>query len=113
MKTTSSTTAPELGVLGTGRMGLRLAEMFARAGRRVVLGSRDPARAQGLLETRGSAGLLRAGSYEDALQADAILPAIFLRDGLADLLVAHGAQLEGKLLIDISNPFNDDYSDYI
>ena len=36
---------PEIGVLGTGRMGSRLAAMFARAGRKVVLGSRDKERA--------------------------------------------------------------------
>ncbi len=32
----------EIGVFGTGAMGTRLAAMFARAGRTVVLGSRSP-----------------------------------------------------------------------
>lgn len=115
MNLTSSTSVPpaELGVLGAGRMGVRIAEMFARAGRRVVLGSRDPSRARALLEQRGAAGLVHAGSYADAFAADAVLPAIFLRDGLAELLEAHQDGLDGKLLVDISNPFNHDYSDYI
>ena len=39
--TVSDGWVPEIGVLGTGRMGSRLAAMFARAGRNVVLGSRD------------------------------------------------------------------------
>jgi predicted dinucleotide-binding enzyme len=56
---------------------------------------------------------LEIGSHAQALAARAVLPAVFLRDGLAELLEAHHAQLEGKLLIDISNPFNEDYSDYI
>jgi predicted dinucleotide-binding enzyme len=102
----------ELGVLGTGRMGVRLAAMFARAGRRVLLGSRDPARAQRIAGELGIAGL-SGGGYEDALEAPAVLPAVFLRDGLLELLAGYSDRLAGKLLIDISNPFNDDYSDFI
>jgi 8-hydroxy-5-deazaflavin:NADPH oxidoreductase len=101
----------ELGVLGTGRMGLRLATMFARAGRKVILGSRDPDRARWLA---GNSGLgMSAGSYDDAIAARAILPAIFIRDGLFDILEAFRAAIAGKPLIDISNPFNADYSDFL
>ena len=102
----------EIGILGTGRMGRRLAAMFARAGRSVVLGSRSEERAR---QAAGELGVpkLVPGTYEDALRADAILPAIFIRDGLLDLLDAHRRELEGKLLIDISNPYNEDYSDFI
>jgi predicted dinucleotide-binding enzyme len=53
---------PEIGILGTGRMGVRLAAMFARAGRQVVLGSRDPARAAEL--TARLTRPLRPGSYD-------------------------------------------------
>ena len=103
---------PEVGVLGTGRMGSRLAAMFARAGRKVVLGSRDRDRAA---EIASKIGLptLRAGSYAEAMDAPAVLPAVFIRDGLFDLLDRHCKKLSGKLLIDISNPFNADYSDFL
>jgi predicted dinucleotide-binding enzyme len=107
-----SSTQPELGVLGTGRMGSRLAAMFARAGRRVVLGSRDPKRAAAVVAEAGIAKL-SAGSYADALNARAVIPAVFIRDGLFDLLDRHSRDLRGKLLIDISNPFNADYSDFV
>lgn len=111
----SATPSPEpaeLGILGTGRMGLRLATMFARAGRRVMLGSRDVARARWLAANAG-VGSLGAGTYEQALDAPAILPAIFIRDGLFDILEGFRDRLAGKLLIDISNPFNADYSDFL
>ena len=104
--------APQLGILGTGRMGVRLAAMFARAGREVVLGSRNPARAAELSESLGI-GKLRPGSYDDALAAPAILPAIFIRDGLLDLLASLRDRIGRRLLIDITNPFNADYSDFI
>lgn len=107
-----SSTQPEVGVLGTGRMGSRLAAMFARAGRRVVLGSRNPERAAAVVADAGIAKL-SAGSYADALNAPAVLPAVFIRDGLFDLLDRHSRHLGGKLLIDISNPFNHDYTDFV
>jgi len=103
---------PELGVIGTGKMGSRLAAMFALAGRKVVLGSRDSTRAAAIVEELGIP-TLRAGCNGEALDAPVVLPAVFIRDGLFDLLDRHCRRLAGKLLIDISNPFNEDYSDFL
>jgi predicted dinucleotide-binding enzyme len=110
--TVSNAWTPELGVLGTGRMGSRLAAMFARAGRRVLLGSRDFERAEELVKQL-DIPTLRAGCYLDAVRAPAILPAVFLRDGLLEVLEPYCSSLKSKMLIDISNPFNDDYSDFV
>src|SRR6476660_9077652 len=85
----------EIGVLGTGRMG-----------------SRDSDRASAIVEKLGLE-TLRAGCYSDAVRAPAILPAVFIRDGLLDLLERYCSLLKSKLLIDISNPFNSDYSDFV
>jgi len=102
----------DVAVLGTGRMGTRLARMFASAGRNVMLSSRDPNRAAQVVQDLKTDRIV-AGTYSEALDAPAILPAIFIRDGLFEVLEAHRDKLKGKLLIDISNPFNDDYSDFI
>ena len=101
-----------IGILGTGRMGVRLAAMFARAGRRVVLGSRDPARAARIVRELGIPNLV-AGSYHDATGAPAVLPAAFIRDGLFDLLEEFRAQLDGKVLVDITNPFDATYEGFL
>jgi hypothetical protein len=93
-------------------MGSRLAAMFARAGKKVVLGSRDPDRAAAIVDEL-NIPTLRAGRNADAAAAPAVLPAVFIRDGLVDLLDCHCRSLRGKLLIDISNPFNEDYSDFV
>ena len=102
----------QIGILGTGRMGVRLAVMFADQGHAVVLGSRDLSRAE-----RIASGLRRtnitAVNYEQAANAPVVLPAMFMRDGLLDELEPLRPALQGKLLIDISNPFNHDYSDFI
>ena len=110
--TDSQSWAPELGVLGTGRMGSRLAAMFAKAGRRVVLGSRDFERASQIVDEL-NIPTLRPGCYLDAVRAPAILPAVFVRDGLLDLLDRYCSSLKSKLLIDITNPFNSDYTDFV
>src|SRR5262249_18630168 len=101
-----------IGILGTGRMGVRLALLFAHAGHTVVLASRNLTRATRIVE-RLQEPLIRAGSYESAAAQPVVLPAIFVRDGLYDILECYRPSLDGKLLIDISNPFNVDYSDFI
>jgi hypothetical protein len=93
-------------------MGVRLAQMFARTGQPVILGSRNVDRA-----ARIAAGLelstLTPGSYEDAANADVVLPAMFLRDGLLEILEPLRHYFDDKVYIDISNPFNDTYTDFI
>ena len=101
-----------VGILGTGRMGVRLAEAFAKVGARVVLGSRDPRRAERIVEGMKVCGIL-PGTYDQAVQAEFVLPAMFLRDGMVTALRPYRERLAGKIFIDITNPFNDDYSDFI
>ncbi|MFA1540280.1 NADPH-dependent F420 reductase [Actinomadura monticuli] len=102
----------KIGILGTGRMGVRLAAMYARAGHEVVLGSRDTERSHRIATGLALPGLV-SGDYDRALDAPVVLPAIFLRDGLLDQLQPLRTVLAGKILIDITNPFNADYSDFI
>lgn len=102
----------QIGILGTGRMGSRLAAVLARAGNEVILGSRDLVRAADVVRELALPSI-RPARYDEALAAPVILPAIFIRDGLLDLLAANEERLRGKLVIDISNPFNEDYSDFI
>src|SRR5512147_3072699 len=105
-------TTMTIGILGTGRMALRLATLFADQGHAVTLGSRTPARARALAHAMRRPGIV-GGSYADAAALPVVLPAMFLRDGLLDTLEPHRAALAGKLLVDISNPFNDRYDDFI
>jgi len=102
----------QIGILGTGRMGTRLAALLADAGNDVLLGSRDPARASTIARNLRRANITPA-SYEQAADAPMVLPAMFLRDGMLDALEPLRARLDGKIWIDITNPFNNDYTDFI
>src|SRR5262245_1588045 len=101
-----------IGILGTGRMGVRLAVEFARLGHEVVLGSRTPERAASIVGGLGQGGV-HPGDYGAAASSEVVLPAMFLRDGLLETLRPFAPQFEGKLYLDITNPINADYTDFI
>jgi len=101
-----------VGILGTGRMATRLAKLFASAGQRVLLGSRSIERAGKVVADLGHIAIEPA-TYREAAEAPVVVPAMFLRDGLLDTLEPLREFLDGKLWIDITNPFNTDYSDFI
>lgn len=61
-------------VVGTGNMAMGLGRQFAAGGHEVIVGSRDPERAEANAEEIGAAG---HGSYEEAVEkADAFLLAV-------------------------------------
>ena len=74
-----------IGILGTGRMAVRLAVEFAKLGHSVVLGSRTPERATYIARGLGQK-CIRPGDYHAAAAAEVVLPAMFLRDGLLETL---------------------------
>src|SRR5678815_3737722 len=97
-----------IGILGTGRMAVRLAKLFTDCGNKVILGSRTPERAARIVnELRLQR--VSPGTYRQAADAPVVLPSMFLRDGLIETLEPYRSQLDGKLFIDITNPFNDRY----
>ena len=101
-----------IGILGTGRMAVRLAKFFAESGHKVILGSRTPERAARITTGLGVAAI-RPGNYEQAADAPVVLPAMFLRDGMLETIEPLRSKFDGKLWIDITNPFNDRYDDFI
>lgn len=101
-----------IGILGTGRMAVRLARLFADCGNQVILGSRTPERARRIVAGLGLPAIT-AGTYEQAADAPVVLPSMFLRDGMLDTLEPLRERLDGKLFIDITNPFNERYDDFI
>lgn len=101
-----------IGILGTGRMAVRIADLLVQNGHRVLLGSRDPARARDVARALHP-GQVQGATYQEAMQAPFVLPAIFVRDGLLDWIEAQAATLRGKVVMDILNPFNADYTDFI
>jgi predicted dinucleotide-binding enzyme len=87
-----------IGVLGTGMVGQALAGRFAELGHDVAMGTRDPA--------SGPEGAWALGTFaEAAAHAELAVNAV---SGAAthEALATVGSALDGKVLLDVSNPLD-------
>jgi NADPH-dependent F420 reductase len=99
-----------VGVLGgTGPQGKGLAYRFARAGQKVILGSRAAERAQAAAEelNQHGLGIEGADNAECARRSDIVIVAVPW-DGHGATLEALREDLAGKLVIDCVNPLGFD-----
>jgi NADPH-dependent F420 reductase len=118
MTTESATTQPDarvlpdvsnlvIGVLGgTGEQGRGLARRLAMSGLKVVIGSRDAMRAQGIADEIGF-GVIGATNENCAINTDVVIVAVPW-EGHAALLQGLTAQLVGKIVVDCVNPLGFD-----
>jgi 8-hydroxy-5-deazaflavin:NADPH oxidoreductase len=89
-------------IIGVGHIGKTIGEHLVAGGERVVLAARDPADAAGVA---GELGELASGaSVPDAIaQADVVVLAVWL-DVIRELVPRYADVLEGKVVVDPSNP---------
>jgi hypothetical protein len=105
-----------IGILGSGMVGQNLGAALVRAGHRVVLGTRTP---HNVDEARGpaskslgdwleqTAGRGRVGTFaEAAAEGEVVLNATSGAGALDALRLAGAANLDGKILMDLSNPLD-------
>ncbi|UGY91071.1 NADPH-dependent F420 reductase [Streptomyces gobiensis] len=96
-----------VGVLGgTGDQGRGLAYRLAKAGQKVIIGSRAAERAQTAADELGH-GVEGAGNSECARRSDVVIVAVPW-DGHAKTLEGLRAELAGKLVVDCVNPLGFD-----
>lgn len=94
-----------IGILGTGNMGSGLGRHLAAAGHDVFVGSRDAERGKEAGHDIGASG----GTYRDAVDhGDVVILAVPWRG--VDETLAGAGDLGGKVLIDVTNPYNPDYT---
>ncbi|WP_031171187.1 NADPH-dependent F420 reductase [Streptomyces durhamensis] len=96
-----------VGVLGgTGPQGKGLAHRLARAGQKVIIGSRAAERARAAAEELGH-GVEGADNAETARRSDIVIVAVPW-DGHGDTLRSLREELAGKLVVDCVNPLGFD-----
>lgn len=95
-------------ILGAGNMGSALASRFANAGHRVRIAARTPGKAESVAAATGA----QAYAAGQLLADDEV---VVLATGHADAVPALQAlgPLDGKVVIDITNPLAADYMDLI
>jgi predicted dinucleotide-binding enzyme len=92
-------------IIGTGNMGTGLAKQIANAGHQVTVTGRDFNKAQSLANNLGN---VEATTVNEALgSSEVVIVATSYADAIAALKSI--GNLNGKVVIDITNPLTDDY----
>jgi 8-hydroxy-5-deazaflavin:NADPH oxidoreductase len=96
-----------VGVLGTGQVGRRLAAGFRGRGHNVMIGSRDPNKAE-LREWLHEEGAgIEAGTFEEAAAKSELLVLAVLGDAAEQVIADSGREnFAGKVVIDAMNPLD-------
>ncbi|WP_448542726.1 NADPH-dependent F420 reductase [Roseiflexus sp.] len=92
-----------IALIGTGRMATGLGSGWARAGHQIVFGSRAPAEKPHLTADLPGA---RVTDYAGALEAATVVVITLPYREVAPFCRSHAAMLRERLVIDISNPFD-------
>ncbi len=93
----------DITIIGTGNMGKALTTRAVAGGHRVTLLGTAPEKAQGAADEL-SAGV-RPGTVGDPITGDVVVLAVWY-PAVADVLARYGDQLEGKVVVDITNPID-------
>ena len=95
-------------IIGTGNMGRGIATRALAGKNTVTVHDEDGAKAQALAAELGAAV---GGDTRDAIAASDLVVIATPYDASLDVARRLGPALEGKVVVDISNPLNDTYSD--
>jgi predicted dinucleotide-binding enzyme len=89
--------------LGTGNMARTIGTLAVAGGNTVEVVGRDQTKADDLAKALG--GGATAGTWGDVPSGDIVIAAL-LYAGVVPVVAAYGDALAGKVIVDISNPFN-------
>jgi NADPH-dependent F420 reductase len=96
-----------IGIVGAGNMGRSIATQLAKTGKDVTLTDRNPGKAEAVVAEIAADGV-RAADVSDALASDVVVLALCY-PGTTDFAGEHAAQLDGKIVVDISNPLDESW----
>ena len=94
-----------ISIIGSGTMAAAIGTRAAQHGHTVELLSRNAAKAQALAAQIGHGATV--GTFGARPAGDIVIVAV-LYSGVVDAVAKYGDALAGKILVDISNPFNAD-----
>src|SRR3954464_10542462 len=94
-------------IIGSGNMATAIGTRAAKHGHTIELMSRDTAKAQALADQIGNGATV--GKFGARPAGDIVILAV-LYTGAVEVVANYGDALAGKILVDITNPFNADVS---
>lgn len=93
----------KIGIIGAGRIGGTLGELWVRAGHEVLLSSRHPERLEPLAERLGPSA--RAGTPRQAAAFGEVILISVPYQALPQVGRDYAAELKGKVVLETGNPF--------
>jgi 8-hydroxy-5-deazaflavin:NADPH oxidoreductase len=96
-----------ISIIGAGNMAAAIGTRALKHGHTVELISRDPAKAQALADRLGNGASVGKSGARPA--GDIVIVAVLYQNAV-DTVARYGDALAGKILVDITNPFNTDGS---
>ena len=96
----------KVAIIGLGNIGKALAANFSKGNQPVMVASREIEKSEAF--AKGLGNMVIAKETVDAIQeADVIIPTIYF-DRLKEFFKMYAAELDGKIIIDVSNPIAPD-----
>jgi predicted dinucleotide-binding enzyme len=99
-----------ISIIGAGGMAAAIGGLAAEAGHVVEVMARDIARARALADQIGSGAM--AGAFGHAPAGDLVILAVPY-SAVLNVVKQYGDALSGKLLVDITNPINAAFTDFV
>ena len=96
-----------ISIIGSGNMASAIGTRAAKHGHTIELMSRNSAKAQALADQIGNGATV--GTFGATPLGEIVIVAV-LYAGAVDVVARYGDALTGKILVDITNPFNADAS---
>lgn len=94
-----------ISIIGSGNMANAIGTRAAKHGHTIELMSRNTAKAQALADQIGNGATV--GTFGARPAGDIVILAV-LYEGVVEAVARYGDALSGKILVDITNPFNAD-----
>jgi len=96
-----------IGIVGAGNMGASIATQLAKTGEPVTLTDRDLGKAESVVAGIAGDGV-SAANVSATLASDVVVLALWY-PGTTDFAAEHATELDGKIVIDISNPLDESW----
>jgi 8-hydroxy-5-deazaflavin:NADPH oxidoreductase len=99
-----------ISIIGSGSMAAAICSLAAKAGHTVEVISRDATKARALAKQVGAGAT--TGTFGATPAGDIVILAVPY-SAVLDVVKQYGEELAGKLLVDITNPINSGFTDFV
>jgi predicted dinucleotide-binding enzyme len=99
-------------IIGTGNMARGIGSRVVAGGHRVTVLGKEVEAAEEVVRDLGAEGSAQAGRSGDPIDDEVVVLAVYYPDAMA-AVEQYGEQLDGKVVVDITNPVNDTFDGFV